>query len=174
MVLSHQHTGQLTSEIRDALESNSANLTAFRLSTTDAVNAAIRFDNPDMQISLTRLPAFQGITSISVDGMQTAPFTLKIAKPKVQKDGEQIKEFIEKRSIETLVKPYEHLRALTYAEIRNMLDEWTPPKQEAIPPVDLLKEEPPTIAPLPVSGSNDKTTDETLVWLDKWNKKKMV
>lgn len=122
MILSHQHTAQLSQGIRDALEANSANFFAFRLSPRDAAIAAIRFDNPEMQASLARIDAFKAIATISVDGRQTAPFTLEVDKPDIQTDGEQIAEEIEQRSIETLVKPYQDLRALTRAEITSFLN----------------------------------------------------
>lgn len=122
MILCHQHTGQLTPEIRDALEANSANFSAFRMSPRDAATAAIRFDDPQMQVSLTRLNAFNAITTLSVDGRQTAPFTLETIKPKKQKDGEEIAKAIEKRSIQTLVEPYRRLSALTPSEILNLLN----------------------------------------------------
>ena len=121
MVLCHQHMGQLTPEIRDALEANSANFSAFRLSPKDAAGAAIRFDNPDMQVGLTRLDAFTAITTLSVNGQQTKPFTLKTDKPKRQKKAAEISARIEKNSIEHLVEPYKSLRALTPAEILDYL-----------------------------------------------------
>lgn len=121
MVLCHQHTGQLTQEIRDALEANSANFSAFRLSPRDAAVAAIRFNDPAMEVSLTRLDAFNAITSISVDGRQTAPFTLKVDRSKEQREGDRIAADVERRSLETLVRPYEHLRALTPQEILYIL-----------------------------------------------------
>ncbi|MBR2666581.1 MAG: DUF87 domain-containing protein [Oscillospiraceae bacterium] len=123
MVLCHQHTGQLTFEIQDALEANSANFSAFRLSPRDAARAAIRFDDPELQTGLTRLDAFNAITTLSVDGRQTAPFTLEIRRLKEQKNGREIAARIERSSIETLVKPYRALRALTPAEILDLLDD---------------------------------------------------
>lgn len=122
MVLCHQHTGQLTAEIRDALEANSANFSAFRLSPRDALTAAVRFDDPNMKVNLARLDAFNAITTLSVDGRQTAPFTLTIDKPKMQKDGEAVAAYIEQSSIERLVKPYMDVRALTSSEILNLLN----------------------------------------------------
>lgn len=122
MVLCHQHTGQLTPEIRDALEANSASFTAFRLSPRDAVSAAVRFDDPAMQVALTRLDAFCAITTLSVDGRQTMPFTLEIRRPKRQKNGASIAAKIEAHSIDTLVAPYLELRALTCAEIQELLN----------------------------------------------------
>lgn len=122
LVLCHQHTGQLSQEIRDALEANSANFSAFRLSTRDAATAAIRLDEPRMQTALPRLDAFRAVTTLSVDGRQTPPFTLEIRPPRRQADGEQIAAEVERRSIRTLVEPYEAVRALTAAEIQQILN----------------------------------------------------
>ena len=130
MILCHQHTGQLTSEIRDALESNSANFCAFRLSPKDAYNAAIRFDDPQMQVSLTRLNAFNAITTLSIDGKQTSPFTLETIKQKNEKDGEEIAKAIENNSRKTLVEPYRKLAALTPLEILDLLNNPQKMKEE--------------------------------------------
>ena len=82
MVLCHQHTGQLTPQIRDALEANSANFSAFRLSPKDAATAALRFDDPAVGAQLARLDAFNAISTLSVGGHQTAPFTLETERPR--------------------------------------------------------------------------------------------
>lgn len=121
-VMCHQHTAQMTPEIREALEANSANFSAFRLSTKDAANAAIRFDDPGIMSSLTRLNAFNAVTTLSVDGQQTTPFTLETIKPKLQKKAEEMAKQIEKESIEKLVKPYEDYRALSQRDIQWLLD----------------------------------------------------
>ena len=122
VVLSHQYSSQLSQEIRDALEANSANFSAFRLSPRDAAIAAIRLNDPELQIQLPRLDAFQAITTLSVDGKQTSPFTLEIDRPKKQREGEKTASDIEAHSIETLVEPYRKLRALTPSEIQEFLD----------------------------------------------------
>ena len=123
MVLCHQHAGQLTQEIRDSLEANSANLSAFRLSPKDAENASTRFDKQGIKAELARVDAFNAITTLSIDGVQTAPFTLEISRPKKQKNGEYVAAMIEQRSIDTLVKPFRRLRALTASEISEMLED---------------------------------------------------
>lgn len=127
MILSHQHTGQLTAEVRDALEANAANFSAFRLSPRDASGAAMRFDVPGVQAVLARQNAFQAVTTLSVKGRQTAPFTLEVCRPKQEKHGEEIARRIEEQSWETLVRPYQSQRALTPGEIQRILD-W--PAQE--------------------------------------------
>lgn len=132
MILSHQHTGQLTAEVRDALEANAANFSAFRLSPRDASGAAMRFDVPGVQAVLARQNAFQAVTTLSVKGRQTAPFTLEVCRPKQEKHGEEIARRIEEQSWETLVRPYQSQRALTPGEIQRILD-W--PAQEEPEPV---------------------------------------
>ena len=122
-VLCHQHAGQLTYEIREALEANSANFSAFRLSPRDAAQAAIRFDDENMSVALTRLDAFNAVTTLSVDGIQTSPFTLKINRPKEKENGYETAKRIEAKSINTLISPFEKYRALTKAEIQSILDE---------------------------------------------------
>lgn len=135
MVLCHQHTGQLTDEIRDALEANSANFSAFRLSPKDAANAAIRLDDLELQLTLARLDAFNAITTICVDGRQSVPFTLEISRPKEQKNGEEIARKIEEHSLDVLVKPYREVRALTAAEIQLLLN--YPEKREDLKGQDM-------------------------------------
>ena len=122
MVLCHQHAGQLSNEIKEALEANSANFSAFRLSPRDAYTAAIRFDDETIQNKLTRLDAFNAITTLSVNGKQTSPFTLQIEKPQEQENGASIASEIEERSIKTLVEANRFSRALTKKEILKYLD----------------------------------------------------
>lgn len=122
MVLCHQHTGQLTDDIRDALEANSANLSAFRLSAKDAARAAVRFDDPSMQTLLARISAYRAITTLSVDGGQTAPFTLQTVPVRKRKRGDEIAAQVEAQSRAQLVEPYRDQRALTAAEILDFLD----------------------------------------------------
>ena len=104
------------------MEANSANFSAFRLSPHDAVTAANRFDDPEMQVSLTRLSAYRAITTLSVDGIQTSPFMLETICPKNQKNGDETASQIEQHSIETLVKPYQDLQALSSREILDCLN----------------------------------------------------
>lgn len=122
MVLCHQHSGQMVPAIRDALESNSANFSAFRLSPSDAVVAATRLDMQEMISALPRLDAFRAITTLSVNGQQTELFTLEIPKPKIIRNGEKNAVEIEERSREMLVEPYRDVRALSAKEIQQKLD----------------------------------------------------
>ena len=95
LVLCHQHTDQLSKDIREALEANSANFITFRLSAKDAYNASIRFDDESFRTKLTRLDVFKAIATLSVNGKQTKPFSLEAVRTPQQKNGEQIAEEIE-------------------------------------------------------------------------------
>ena len=75
-----------------------------------------------MQTHLARLDAFYAITTLSVEGTQTAPFTLETIKPKLQKYGEETTKWIEARSKEILVEPYRMLSALMTAKIVDLLN----------------------------------------------------
>ena len=135
LVLCHQHTNQLSVDIREALEANSANFIAFRLSAKDAYNASIRFDDESFSTKLTRLDAFKAVATLSVNGKQTKPFSLETVRTPQQKNGKRIAEEIEKNSIETLVKPFENVKALTNQEIIDILrktEQDEAPKKEEI------------------------------------------
>ena len=135
LILCHQHTAQLSSAVREALEANSASFSAFRTSPRDAVSAALRLDDPDLQAVLPRLPSFRAVTTLSEGGRLTPPFTLTVRRPVPQKNGEAVAAAIETESVRTLVEPYRDLRALTPREILDRLDrpEPVPVPKRALP-----------------------------------------
>ena len=123
MVLSHQHTGQLTQEIRDALEANSANFSAFRLSPRDAYGESIRFNVNGMEKTLARQDAYKALTTLSVDGVQTDPFTLYVEKPEPVKYSDRVAGRIEETSVDIMVRPYRSRKAITPEEIQEKLNQ---------------------------------------------------
>lgn len=154
LVLAHQHCGQLSREVRESLEANSANFSAFRLSVRDAADAAKRLGGFRLQEDLCRLSAFSALTTLSVDGRQTEPFTLRTERREPPRGGKTVAAEIQRRSLRTLVEPYRACRALTPEEIQKILDQsaesapgaQTPPEPPAAPPVirhlqEIMKEE---------------------------------
>jgi hypothetical protein len=136
LIPAHQHCGQLSSEVRDALDANSANFSAFRMSVRDSFDAANRFDHRDgLRGELCRMNAFNALTTISVDGRQTDAFTLGVTPPKPQRNGEAIAAEIERRSRDALVEPYRGSRALTFDEVTRLLNKYAenplPPYKES-------------------------------------------
>lgn len=172
IILCHQHEGQLTQEIRDALEANSANFSAFRLSPRDAEIAAIRFDDKSILSELTRQNAFNAITTLSVDGVQTSPFTLEIEKPVYARNGDKTAKDIEAASIENLVKPYEEMRALTAAEIQEILN-----NAESYSPEEYIKKMRTKKSFLDIWFEKKKQYEQNAIkipdWLEKWQNYKL-
>jgi hypothetical protein len=123
MILAHQHCGQLSPEVREALDANSANFTAFRLSVRDSFDAALKFDSDTFGKDLCRLNAFNALTTLSVEGKQTPTFTLQINKPKIEASGLAIAKSIEMNSLIRLVYPNRENRALTQDEVWKILCE---------------------------------------------------
>ncbi|MBR6951966.1 MAG: DUF87 domain-containing protein [Oscillospiraceae bacterium] len=145
LVLCHQHMGQLSSAVREALEANSASFSAFRTSPRDAAAAALRLDDPALQAILPRLPSFRAVTTLSTGGILTPPFTLSVRRPAPRKDGAAVAARIEAESVRALVEPYRDLRALTPREILERLDR----ALEASAPVFMEAAEDPFADPLP-------------------------
>lgn len=122
MIIAHQHCEQLSSAVRESLDANSANFSAFRLSTRDAVHAHKKFNDDRLQFEICALDAFHSFTTISVEGKQTPVFTLKVDKPIVEENGDHNVLFIEKRSNLDLVRPHRDKRPLTISELQHILD----------------------------------------------------
>ncbi len=136
LILAHQHLGQLSSRVRDALDANAANFSAFRLSIRDAAFTSDKFEDISFAKELCRFNAFTALTTISVDGVQTDSFTLNIQKPRLRKNGKVIADEIIKNSIAKLVTPYRVYKPLTREEIMRCLviGQSTP-----LPPFNLFK-----------------------------------
>ena len=122
MILAHQHCGQLSSEILDALEANSASFSAFHLSVKDACHAALRLNDESIAGKLCRLHAYNAITTLSVDGRQTEPFTLQIQRTPERKNYQTTIDHIQRQSVRKLVTPYRNCRPLTQDEMQQILD----------------------------------------------------
>ena len=122
LVLAHQHCGQLTEEVRDALEANSASFSAFRLSAKDARAALPRLEDERLYTTLCRLDAFRAVTTLSVNGRQSEPFTLLIPKPEPRAEDDPVPARIEQRSRERLSDAYRQVRPLTQDERMQWLE----------------------------------------------------
>ena len=121
LILAHQHIGQLTHDVREALGANSANFSAFCLSIKDAYDVRDRFDDPAIQRDLSRQNTFCAMTTLSVDGNKSPAFTLKIERPDEQPDGVAIAASIEAESIRALVDPYREDKPISDDEIVSIL-----------------------------------------------------
>ena len=121
LLTAHQNYTQLPSEFREAM-SSMTNFSSFRLSVKDALDASIKFDNKAFASKLCHLDNFNAITTLSVDGRQTAPFTLMVSKPKKTRQSKKNVEYMEANSRRILVEPYRELKPLTTSDILAHLD----------------------------------------------------
>ena len=161
VIFAHQHCGQLNSEIKDSLEANSANFSAFCLSRKDAIEAVNRIGNPELFADLSRQNAFSAITTLSIGGKQTPAFTLQVQKPKTRRDGKTISSEIEERSRQTLVEPYRMERALSGDEVLSFLDDEAA-KPKLTPPGKRRQENKQT--PYPGKGDYLKRLSDIATW----------
>ena len=116
LLTAHQNYTQLSPEFREAMASMT-NFSCFRLSVKDARDAALKFDDPTYVSKLCNLDNFTAITTLSIDGRQTAPFTLMVSKPKKISHSMEAVKYIEDTSYRILVKPYKGLKQLTTSDI---------------------------------------------------------
>lgn len=119
--IAHQHCSQMDQAIRDALEANCANFSAFRLSPKDALIAAERFNQRQLSTSLCSLSAFSAITTVSTSGKQTSPFTMLTTVDPEEPGGNEIALEIERASIKALSAPFWNIHPLTPSEISGMI-----------------------------------------------------
>ena len=116
LLTAHQNYTQLAPELREAMASMT-NFSCFRLSVKDARDAAVKFDNPAFMSKLCNLDNFNAITTLSIEGRQTTPFTLMVSKPKKTRESAETVKYIEDNSYSILVEPYKGLKPLTTSDI---------------------------------------------------------
>ncbi len=135
-ILVHQHNGQFVDRVKDALDANAANLSAFRLSVRDAKEIVSKFDDLELYYDLCRLNAFNSLNTFSMGGEQTRAFTMKISKPEEGEYGEEVAESIEENSIENYVEPYRKYKALDNKALALRLKKYS---KNPLPPYNIKK-----------------------------------
>jgi len=81
LVLSHQHAGQLRSEIRDAIFGNVGSLVAFRVGRAEAEQLASEFGNVYRPSTFTNFDNFEVCVRLIENGMQGDPFLARTLAP---------------------------------------------------------------------------------------------
>jgi hypothetical protein len=83
LVLAHQHLGQLTDEMREAVISNARTRVVFQAGQEDARYLAREFAPLD-QTAIMNLPRYQAAVRLSIDGQTSRPFTMRtLPKPEI-------------------------------------------------------------------------------------------
>lgn len=81
LILANQFVSQLTDKIREAIIGNVGTVISGRIGTTDAELMVKKFSPVFDAEDLTRLPNYQGITSVMINGMPSAPFSMSFIPP---------------------------------------------------------------------------------------------
>jgi hypothetical protein len=77
MVLAHQHTGQLRSELRDAVLANARSKIVFQTTASDARVMASEFGSKIKPDDFMNLQAREAIARVSTDSGVSQPFTMR-------------------------------------------------------------------------------------------------
>lgn len=81
LILANQFVSQLTDKIREAIIGNVGTVISGRIGTTDAELMVKKFAPVFDAEDLTRLPNYQGIASVMINGMPSAPFSMSFVPP---------------------------------------------------------------------------------------------
>lgn len=125
LVLGNQFMTQLTDKIREAIIGNVGTVISGRIGVTDAELMVKKFTPVFDAEDLTKLPNYQAITSVMINNVPSAPFSMALLPPMAQKNP-QLADAIKRLS----ATKYGTERAVIEKEIFTRLE---PPKKPAIP-----------------------------------------
>jgi len=125
LVLGNQFMTQLTDKIREAIIGNVGTVISGRIGVTDAELMVKKFQPVFDAEDLTKLPNYQSIVSVMINGVPSAPFSMSLLPPMNQANP-QLADAMKRLS----ATKYGHSRAKIEKEIFKRLE---PPKP-AIPP----------------------------------------
>lgn len=127
LVLGNQFMTQLTDKIREAIIGNVGTVISGRIGVTDAELMVKKFSPVFDAEDLTKLPNYQAITSVMINNVPSAPFSMLLLPPMGQKNA-QLADAMKRLSS----TKYGFTRAVVEKEIFSRLE---PPKpQSALPP----------------------------------------
>lgn len=126
LVLGNQFMTQLTDKIREAIIGNVGTVISGRIGVTDAELMVKKFQPVFDAEDLTKLPNYQAIVSVMINGVPSAPFSMSLLSP-MNKANPQLADAMKRLS----ATKYGHSRAAIEQEIFKRLE---PPKPSTPPP----------------------------------------
>jgi hypothetical protein len=160
LVLGNQFMTQLTDKIREAIIGNVGTVISGRIGVTDAELMVKKFQPAFDAEDLTKLPNYQAITSVMINNVPSAPFSMTLLPP-MNKDNPQLSDAMKRLSS----TKYGYSRSTVEKEIFARLD---PPK----PQTPTRLQGPPSQAgrpPVPKQGGGASFLDEWLAKRQKLN-----
>ncbi len=122
LVLGNQFMTQLTDKIREAIIGNVGTIISGRIGVTDAELMVKKFSPTFDAEDLTKLPNYQAITSVMINNVPSAPFSMSLLAP-MCKDNPQLADAMKRLSS----TKYGFTRAVVEKEIFGRLDTPTKP-----------------------------------------------
>lgn len=116
LILANQFMTQLTGTIKDAIIGNVPTKIVGRIGIDDAENLQRAFTPTFVAEDLTKLPNYNAVATVLVNGIPSAPFTMTLIPP-IGRSNPQLRDALKKYSASKYGRP----KAIVEAEIRNRL-----------------------------------------------------
>lgn len=152
LVLGNQFMTQLTDKIREAIIGNVGTVISGRIGVTDAELMVKKYQPVFDAEDLTKLPNYQAITSVMINGVPSAPFSMSLLPPMAQQNT-QLADAMKRLS----ATKYGYSRAVVEKEIFARLE---PPQPTTPAASSMPQASRPGQAPQPSSGGGS--------FLDEW------
>jgi len=150
LVLGNQFMTQLTDKIREAIIGNVGTVISGRIGVTDAELMVKKFQPVFDAEDLTKLPNYQAVASVMINGMPSAPFSMSLLPP-MNQANQQLADAMKRLS----ATKYGFGRAVVEREIFARLE--TPQQKPALPAGQMSQR---PVPPRPPSGGGS--------FLDEW------
>ena len=162
LVLANQFMTQLTDNVREAIIGNIGTVISGRIGITDAEILQKKFAPTFDAEDLTKLPNFQTITSVMVNGVPSAAFSMSLVPP-MGNSNPQLRDALKKLSAAKYGRP----RAQVEKEIFTRLGAGDAAKKAKLDAIKQTQQD--QISRMSQSGQfGSQTTDERSSFLDQW------
>ncbi len=131
LVLANQFMTQLTDKIREAIIGNVGTIVSGRIGTTDAELMVKKFSPVFTAEDLTKLPNFEAMTSVMINNVPSAPFSMALIPP-LGKPNPQLADALKRLSSAKYGKPRAQVEQAIFARLRSGDDERNARKQAAL------------------------------------------
>lgn len=117
LILANQFVSQLTDKIREAIIGNVGTVISGRIGTTDAELMAKKFVPVFDAEDLTKLPNYEGVSVVQINGVPSAPFSMMFP-PILGRPNPQLADALKKLSAAKYGKPRAEVEKEIFARLR--------------------------------------------------------
>jgi hypothetical protein len=166
LILANQFMTQLTDKIREAIIGNVGTVVSGRIGTTDAELMVKKFSPTFTAEDLTKLPNFEAVTSVMINNVPSAPFSMSLIPP-LGKPNPQLADALKRLSSAKYGVPRAQVEQELFARLRSGEADKEARKQAAL---DRMRSSP------NAGGATTKPAAGSSSFLDEWlaKRKKQV